>query len=394
MNINKLYIKIIILSFIFFGLNNNSQAQKSDSNRIDFKNSESSSSEDYINFYQKYISDLRGNSCPMFPSCSNYTLDIIKAKGVIAGLIEGSDRLLRCGHEHEIYPITFQEKGFKLIDLPGGIQNRDLIFETEKPYYTFNSFYNDSSLNLIATLINEGLYSEALIEIAKKKSLNKDISLELVSFEMLCLNAMKRYEKVILNYDQLSPDGKKYISIIKQLYKSHYKLGNYNEIIKLKPILESNNSEDFRVKQLNNLTFVSYLRIDSFDEAKKYILDKGLNYKEKELIETTVSQLQNIKKKSPTFSKISSAIIPGMGYIYNGHVMTGISALIINSLLGYATYSSFKSGNNGIGILTGILNLGFYFGNIQGSGKSAIRENQYNKEVIIKMFENQTIINN
>jgi hypothetical protein len=31
-----------------------------------------SSVNDYINFYQKYISNIRGHECPMYPSCSNF----------------------------------------------------------------------------------------------------------------------------------------------------------------------------------------------------------------------------------------------------------------------------------------------------------------------------------
>ena len=60
--------------------------------------------------------------------------------------------------------------------------------------------------------------------------------------------------------------------------------------------------------------------------------------------------------------------------------MSGFSALAINSLLGYATYSCFKTGNDGLGILTGIISMGFYFGNIKGAKEGVNRFNNIPQE--------------
>ena len=173
-----------------------------------------SSSEDYIKFYQNNISDLRSGSCPMYPSCSNYALQTIKEQGLITGIINGSDRLLRCGHEHKYYNLTLQEKGFKLIDLPNNEKETSLLFSVEHQSHTFNSFYKDSTLNLLASLINDGLYSEALIEIYKIKIEKRDLGDDLIAFEMMCLNAMKMYDKVIYNYSLLDIKSKNSTSIL------------------------------------------------------------------------------------------------------------------------------------------------------------------------------------
>jgi hypothetical protein len=62
--------------------------------------------------------------------------------------------------------------------------------------------------------------------------------------------------------------------------------------------------------------------------------------------------------------------------------------------LAYATYTSFKSNNTGIGVLTGIIGMGFYISNIQGSSKSVNRYNNYKKQQIIKGFQRKININN
>jgi putative component of membrane protein insertase Oxa1/YidC/SpoIIIJ protein YidD len=340
----------------------------------------SSSSEDYISFYQKNISDLRSGSCPMYPSCSNYALETIKEQGLITGIINGSDRLLRCGHEHKYYNLTLQEKGFKLIDLPNNLKETGLLFYVEHQTHTFNSFYKDSTLNLLASLINDGLYSEALIEINKIKIAKRELGDELIAFEMMCLNAMKRYDKVIYNYSLLNSSSKNSTEVIKQLVSSHLKLENYSEIIKIDSILITKDKNEYRVRQLLNLVFTSYLNDNKFTEAKLYVSNKRLNSLDESNAESALNDLNSIKYKSPTLATISSIIIPGSGYIYAGHTVSGISALIFNSLLAYATYTSFKSNNTGMGVLTGLIGMGFYISNIQGSSKSVIRYNNYKKQ--------------
>jgi len=50
-----------------------------------------------ITFYQKVISPIDGDRCPMQPSCSSYLNQAIKKHGVVMGWIMGMDRLVRCG---------------------------------------------------------------------------------------------------------------------------------------------------------------------------------------------------------------------------------------------------------------------------------------------------------
>ena len=133
---------------------------------------------------------------------------------------------------------------------------------------------------------------------------------------------------------------------------------------------------------------------NKFNDAKSYVYNNRLNSLDVNDAETALSGLNSIKYKSPTLATISSIIIPGSGYIYAGHTVTGISALIFNSLLAYATYTSFKSNNTGMGVLTGLIGMGFYISNIQGSAKSVIRYNNYKKQQVIKGFERKINLNN
>jgi len=57
------------------------------------------SSPGIIQFYQKYISPVDGDRCPMYPSCSEYFKQSIEKHGIAAGWIMGMDRLVRCGRD-------------------------------------------------------------------------------------------------------------------------------------------------------------------------------------------------------------------------------------------------------------------------------------------------------
>lgn len=50
-----------------------------------------------VRFYQKYLSFLLGTGkCRFYPTCSQYCIEAIKKKGVVAGLIMSIYRVLRC----------------------------------------------------------------------------------------------------------------------------------------------------------------------------------------------------------------------------------------------------------------------------------------------------------
>ena len=57
-----------------------------------------------IRFYQKYISPIDGDRCPMYPGCSSYMAEAVAKHGLVKGILMGTDRLMRCGRNLESYP--------------------------------------------------------------------------------------------------------------------------------------------------------------------------------------------------------------------------------------------------------------------------------------------------
>jgi putative component of membrane protein insertase Oxa1/YidC/SpoIIIJ protein YidD len=77
-----------------------------------------SAANDYIGVYQKFIGGIRGQDCPMYPSCSNFGLKTFNEKSFITAFALTSDRLLRCGHDHKNYSNTLRSNGLKHLDYP------------------------------------------------------------------------------------------------------------------------------------------------------------------------------------------------------------------------------------------------------------------------------------
>jgi hypothetical protein len=58
----------------------------------------------FFNFYQKWISPVKGNSnCPMHPSCSQYAKEAFHLLPWYEAYPKSLERLLRCGNELHLY---------------------------------------------------------------------------------------------------------------------------------------------------------------------------------------------------------------------------------------------------------------------------------------------------
>lgn len=90
-------------------------------------------------------------------------------------------------------------------------------------------------------------------------------------------------------------------------------------------------------------------------------------------------------RKSPVLASILG-ILPGLGYAYCEHYGTAAASLVLNGLLGWATYDAFKDGDTAEGITVSIFAAGFYLGNIVGSAQSAGRYNRYRSELFQDQF--------
>lgn len=354
-----------------------------------------SAATDYIGIYQKYISGIRGQECPMYPSCSNYGIKTFSETGFASAFIQTSDRLLRCGHDHDNYSLTLRKNGFKYIDYPAyDNPPSELLYKRNSYYYAYSdTLYESSAFEFIKLLINNQFYQEALLEIMRIEFQKKSFSINLYINKIICLKAIGEYEKALFDYENKCPnEHKTNTELLFQIALIQYKLHNFDQALQKNLLAQKNCSEPLIKPKLLLLNGLLYAKKYDWQNAKLQYKSLGdfESFKQVSDINLKLSEKANeLKYKSSTVAGILS-IIPGVGYAYTGHKQTALTALLVNGLLTYATYSNIKNENYGMGILTGVFNLSFYIGNIYGSTKSAHRYNEKQKKSIISKLEFNT----
>lgn len=345
---------------------------------------------DYIGLYQKYVSGLKSGRCAMYPSCSNYGLQVFGEYPFFTAMAMTSDRLIRCSHDQHLYDKTYAYGLRSCVDNPD--------FVTTPPssvgrLYTDTKRWPDAALQFVDYLINEGDYNSALLEIRRIEFMDNVFIPHLYAKKLLCMRALGMHEEGIFEFETLEDNAAKTNSrICLQASLAYYETGNYEETInKLNMLDAAGDSTAYYNQYILQGIAYSHLgeydkAMNSFGQAARYNVgtyDRNIDF---------LNQLSAQKRKSPIVAKCLS-IIPGLGYLYSGHKGSALTSLLVNGALGYATYTSVKSQNYGVAALCGLFTISFYIGNINGAGRSATRYNESMRRNIITQLESINHIN-
>lgn len=55
-----------------------------------------------LKFYQHFISPMDGDRCPLYPTCSQFSIQAIRRHGPLVGLVMTSDRLMHEADERHL----------------------------------------------------------------------------------------------------------------------------------------------------------------------------------------------------------------------------------------------------------------------------------------------------
>lgn len=72
-----------------------------------------------VEAYQRYISPVKASSCPMYPSCSAYSIEAIRKHGALTGFVMTADRLIHENNEMDNAPLIMRESTLKYFDPVG-----------------------------------------------------------------------------------------------------------------------------------------------------------------------------------------------------------------------------------------------------------------------------------
>lgn len=350
---------------------------------------DNAATDDYISFYQKFLSNQKNSRCAMYPSCSRYGQMAFKQFSFTKAITLTCERIMRCSHDAPFYDITYQYGNRSLIDYPQEnvltqiIHNR---FQSPHTDVLKQRDDRDDNLLFINYLINKEEYHPALLEIERLLFFNQG-NIQLYKQKLLCRRGLKEYEEGIFEYETEFPDTIRRNSEIQmQAALLYYCADNFNNAIKLVETVKANAVNLSDIQKANTLLGILSAQNEEYDASlASFHRNVALPSFDQQNIDI-ISQMMQQKKKKPALARFLS-IIPGGGFLYTQHKGSALTAFIINSVLGYATYTSIKSKNYGMAGVCGFLSLSFYIGNINGAGRSATRYNSKKKNEQIRKLE-------
>ncbi|MFH1673319.1 MAG: membrane protein insertion efficiency factor YidD [Pseudomonadota bacterium] len=73
----------------------------------------------FVTFYRDYISPIDGDRCPMYPTCSQYSIKCFEKHGLIMGWIMTCDRLFHEADEMKQVPMVMVNGRYRFYDPVG-----------------------------------------------------------------------------------------------------------------------------------------------------------------------------------------------------------------------------------------------------------------------------------
>lgn len=355
----------------------------------------SSAVAEYITLYQKYISGMRGGSCTMYPSCSNYGLYLFSNQSFWEAMTGTADRMTRCGHNLEYYPKTIQFGEVCALDFPEGMPGESALSLEDRFDIGTALQVENSTEEYILKLINAQLYETALAN----SIFLTDISTEyatpnIYAAQLLCYERLNRQEDGIISFNHFPDSVKKNHEVMRKYSRLYATLGNYKKAIEISSAIDDESKYKYR-----DINYTAYLYARKHDYHKALLLFEDASKISPDYLSISQSNIQATHeilatrlKKPGTAAALS--IIPGMGYIYTKNYKTALTAFVINSLLTYTVCQSFHKHQWGLGAIFCSLNLAFYIGNFTGAAKSARRYNDFIHNSYINKLRQTNIIDN
>lgn len=326
--------------------------------------------ENIYSLYRETISDIRPSNCPMYPSCSKYSEYAFKKFGFFKGITFTTDRLMRCGHELNLYPSNEVNNEIKFLDFGLIALDDTLNINKNEKLYLYKNYTEETpkEIEFFSYLVDNGYYNEAIIEYKRITFFNPSIKIR--TFEInyhRSLFAISKYEDVIFSIQNSSFYNDNIFRI--KLSEAYFKLGDFNSAL---TTLENFNSN--KTLELRGLINTNLGDFETAEENYELINSDYIFYDYIKHNQTNISELKKVNYKSKSVAGLLG-IIPGGGYLYSGQRATALTSLILNSVFLYATFTSIESKNYGVAGLTGIFGTAFYIGSVFGGVKSVERYN-------------------
>lgn len=353
----------------------------------------------FIDFYQKYISDLRYGNCRFEPSCSRFAQEAIDTFGMVKGAVLSADRLVRCNSNAGVYYERNRNGRWKdPVSGPHGAVTRPRVPEwllPERGYFIElqESIPSDRQTEYAAfadELAGEGDCRQAATEYKRVAFLSGSRELNVWSHMMTgnChfrWNEWEQAEREYVKAAEESPDVSLGNTAFIMAAASEFNGGRYTAC---KRLLERCSFNDIGgdtsvigIDQAGLLRGLCSMALGCWEESAEHFAavggaDPGSPYRGKALHLLKQSrQGDTLPQKSGSAAMVFSALLPGSGQVYAGRAYDGFRHFVFNGLLIFSVYSLVDDEHYAAGYLLAGFTLPFYIGNIVGARNSAEHHN-------------------
>jgi putative component of membrane protein insertase Oxa1/YidC/SpoIIIJ protein YidD len=363
---------------------------RSDNDSLNATTSYGSGDNSILDFYQRWISDTKGgNTCPMYPSCSQYSKMVFERYSPLWAYASTCQRLIECGRDHMQYNRIRIGGESKLLDVPEGADNEKeqktanppahvipMNTESIPPHALGDSLVKLGDMPRAAQAYLSCIYwcpEQTEKHVCLRKFFNSIYSIYSV-------------DDFYLYFIKLGPYYQHNESLATELRlllaKKYYLGGRYADAISHSPRLTASTDSSMH-NQIRFIRTASLVRRHKWDEA----LELSRELPKEQRYENLKERLRTINKlgpklKSPMLGGIMSALVPGAGYLYYGRTETALAALIINGLCIWSTVELCDRRLYGPAATAALFGTGWYLGTIRGSIKGVLRYNREKEKVL------------
>jgi len=207
-----------------------------------------------------------------------------------------------------------------------------------------------------------------------------------------CYLEAEQYEKAALSAEMFLdeyPASEQRFEVMMSLVASYKAQNKFSEAAgELEYFLQKNPEDSYQERILEQVAFC-YLKEKKWDMARQAfeklaLLKDGHRQKPASRAVQELSEPKQLARRSPAAAGWFSAIIPGSGQLYCSRAGDAFAAFTVNGLFGYLTVDAFRKKEYVLGSLLGMLELGWYTGNIYTAVNAA---HKFNKEKESRLIE-------
>lgn len=257
------------------------------------------------------------------------------------------------------------------------LANDGSLVDTAEFYYSKKEYYNAiTELMRYQFLYPDGaMYPDSMVLMGKSYFMGGNSS----SAASIFSDCYKKYPDTSFGQQALFYSG--YIRLSEgSFYYALKMFQEYNFVYK---------NGDFYEDSVFNMCLAEILAENYSDaqnalEAYRKQFPGGRFVEEAGILTAKISEEQNRPHKSPWIAGISSAIIPGLGYIYTEKYLLGLFSMLSNASLIYLAYDGYRDGNMFKMVIFSVVEFSFYNWSLGGSIMSAYEYNdsrEFQKEI-------------